>query len=270
MLGVRALAQGRLDLVASPDVIRPFLALGLGVERRVEPSLRATSCFRSTNANVASASARHRGSLVISKASQVHRGELGVVVEHLLEVRHDPVAVGGVAVIAAAEVVANAAAGHPVERETSPSRAAGDSVPRSQAPPRPVLIEQEDQVDRLGELGPLGVRGIEAEPAVLGVELLRELGLALRRPRPATGAALRCAAGGLEPRRAALRSRQSAALSMLGRWSLPQAFGHFGDDASGTPAIPRDRAAESRCRRRTGGRRASGTSTSASRPGPSA
>jgi hypothetical protein len=48
---------------------------------------------------------------------EVERGELGVVVEHLLEVRHEPLAVHRVAVEAPAELVVDAAAGHPVERE---------------------------------------------------------------------------------------------------------------------------------------------------------
>ena len=52
-----------------PDVIRPFLALGLGVEGRVEAPSGAVM-LRSTNANVASASSRQRGSLVISKAAR--------------------------------------------------------------------------------------------------------------------------------------------------------------------------------------------------------
>ena len=59
-------------------------------------------------------------------------------------------------------------------------------APAAARPAAAVLVEQEDEVDRLGELGPLGVRGVEAEAAVLGVELLGELGLALRDRRPAT------------------------------------------------------------------------------------
>ena len=46
---------------------------------------------------------------------QVAAGQLGVVVEHLLEVGDQPVAVGGVAVEAAAQVVVHAAGGHGVE-----------------------------------------------------------------------------------------------------------------------------------------------------------
>ena len=42
-------------------------------------------------------------------------GQLRVVVEHLLEVRHQPVRVGAVAREAAAQLVVDAAVGHPVE-----------------------------------------------------------------------------------------------------------------------------------------------------------
>ena len=42
-------------------------------------------------------------------------GEQGVVVQHLLEVRHEPVRVGAVAREAAAELVVDAAVGHGVE-----------------------------------------------------------------------------------------------------------------------------------------------------------
>ena len=48
---------------------------------------------------------------------QIHRGEQRVVVEHLLEVRHEPALVDGVAVKAAADDVPHAAEDHRVERE---------------------------------------------------------------------------------------------------------------------------------------------------------
>ena len=129
------------------------------------------------------------------EGEQVGRGELGVVVEHLLEVGDDPVPVRGVAVIAAGEVVADAAAGHLVERrddhrqgvEAGPGRPLGAAA---------VLIEQEDEVDRLGELGPAGVLGVEAEAAVLGVELLGQLNAALRGELARQGDAAACAGAG--------------------------------------------------------------------------
>ena len=92
--------------------------------------------------------------------------------------------------IAAAELVADAAAGHPVEREQHHRRAGRGAAAgplRRTASRRlrvaAVLVEQEDEVDGLGELGPAGVLGVEAEPAVLGVELLGQLAAALGRDR---------------------------------------------------------------------------------------
>ena len=150
------------------------------------------------------------GRSVISKASQVDRGELGVVVEHLLEVRDDPEPVGRVAVIAAAEVVADAAAGHPVERRAGPSPAGRADRSRPPCRASAVLIEQEDQVDRLGELGPARVVGVEAEPAVLGVELLGELRPAPRPPRSRESGSLRWPL-------AALSRLRTASVSGVGR-----------------------------------------------------
>ena len=66
--------------------------------------------------------------------------------------------------------------------------------------PSAVLIEEEDQVDRLGELGPARIVGVEAEPAVLRVELLGELLDALGRRGPRQRQ-LALAARGLEPLR---------------------------------------------------------------------
>ena len=48
---------------------------------------------------------------------EVEAAEEGVIVEHLLKVGNEPVAVGGVAVEAAAKLVVHAAEGHLFERE---------------------------------------------------------------------------------------------------------------------------------------------------------
>ena len=76
---------------------------------------------------------------------EVDPGELGVVVEHLLEVRDEPDRVGRVAVEAAAELVVDPAVGHRVERpprDRERPRVAG----RGRAP------EEELDRHRLGEL----------------------------------------------------------------------------------------------------------------------
>ena len=88
---------------------------------------------------------------------QVRARELGVVVEHLLEVGHEPALVGRVAVEAAAELVADAAVGHLVERERRPSPTGLGVAGRDAA-------EQVLERHRLGELGraaPRPVAGVE-------------------------------------------------------------------------------------------------------------
>ncbi len=89
---------------------------------------------------------------------RVDAGELGVVVEHLLEVRDEPDRVGRVAVEAAAELVVDPAVGHRIE--TAPRDGERTRVPGRGRAPEEVLDRH-----RLGELGsasPPAVRGIEA------------------------------------------------------------------------------------------------------------
>ena len=126
---------------------------------------------------------------------EMDRRELGIVVEHLLEVRDQPEPVGRVAVITAVQVVADAAAGHPVERHHDHLERVGRVVRLDAVA---VLVKQEQQVDRLGELGPARIGRVEAEPAVLRVKLLRELLEALG-PRGSRQRQLALAARGLEP-----------------------------------------------------------------------
>ena len=78
-------------------------------------------------------------------AVQVGDRELGVVVEHLLEVRHEPAPVDRIAVEAAADEVVHAAGGHRVERllghlVPSPPRSRNSTVGAAGnfgAPPQP-------------------------------------------------------------------------------------------------------------------------------------
>src|SRR5437667_4123508 len=94
---------------------------------------------------------------------EVEAGELRVVVEHLLEVRHAPPGVGRVAVEAAAELVMDAARGHALERR----RRHGERVRVARAA---VIAEEERRHRRPGGPG----RGPEAAPG--GVEARRERG----------------------------------------------------------------------------------------------
>ena len=88
---------------------------------------------------------------------QVHARQLGVVVEHLLEVRDEPRGVGCVAVEPAAELVADATGRHRVQ---APPR----NRKRSRVPRRRVPAEEGLDRHRLGELGrpsPAAVDGVE-------------------------------------------------------------------------------------------------------------
>ena len=102
---------------------------------------------------------------------EVDAGEQGVVVEHLLEVGHQPDGVGGVAVEAAADLVVDAAAA-PSRRSVCSHR-----LERCAAlPVRVVAAQEEVERHRLRELGraaeaaELGVVGRAASPSQALVE----------------------------------------------------------------------------------------------------
>src|SRR6516165_1364391 len=123
--------------------------------------------------------------------------ELRVVVEHLLEMRDGPEAIGGITMVAPAEMVADSSARHPVERErhhlqrigcagagtgarttctnsvTILRRAGLGRVGGRTAPQ--VLVEQKLEIDHLGKLRAARVIGPKAETTVFGVELTRKL-----------------------------------------------------------------------------------------------
>jgi len=92
---------------------------------------------------------------------QVERGQLRVVVEHLLEVGHEPLAVDRVAVEAAPELIVDAAASHPGER-------VAHHLERARVPGAPPHPEHRLPGHRLGELRRL------TEAAVALVELGRD------------------------------------------------------------------------------------------------
>ena len=97
-------------------------------------------------------------------------GEEGVVVQHLLEVRHEPLRIGAVARESAAELVVDAAVGHPVEGQRHHAQRGGVA----RAPPGP---QEELERHRRREL-----RGT-TKPAVPLVERCRKAhdgGLELR------------------------------------------------------------------------------------------
>jgi hypothetical protein len=120
-------AEHAPQLVGRPHVGQPFLAQRVGVERGREPALRQQHVGeqeverRLRNPAVA----RVAGDGV---AVQVRRGEQGVVVEHLLEVRDQPALVDGVAREPAGQHVVHAAGRHPVKRAGGDLEGTGDAA----------------------------------------------------------------------------------------------------------------------------------------------
>ena len=87
--------------------------------------------------------------------------ELGLVVEHLLEVRHPPLAVDGVAMESPADMIPHAAERHGSQRRK-------DDIARDIVTGAPMLPEQEQQLARAWKL-----RGV-TEPASSHIERRRE------------------------------------------------------------------------------------------------
>ena len=104
-----------VGLLGRPRVGQPLDALGVGVVRRRKPTLGESELTEHVPDRLLDDLAV-AGALGDDPRVEVGRDEDGVVVEHLLEVRHEPAVVDGVAMEAAADHVVEAARGHPVER----------------------------------------------------------------------------------------------------------------------------------------------------------
>ncbi len=104
-------AEDGPQLGGPPDVELALLALAVGVQRRREPALLGPQLAQHP---VAGLRGHPAGQLRAGAAPQVRvdPGEQGVVVEHLLEMRHDPAGVDRVPGEPAAELVVHATAGH--------------------------------------------------------------------------------------------------------------------------------------------------------------
>jgi hypothetical protein len=133
-VGLEPLRRERLaQLLRGPDVEAPLLALGVGVECRLEPALGAAHLTQRPLESLLADSAPALVAEVLP-AVQVGAGQQGVVVEHLLEVRDEPLPVDRVAREAASDLVVDPTGSHPVERDL------GDIVRRS----------REQQLERRG------------------------------------------------------------------------------------------------------------------------
>ena len=172
------LAERRADLVERPHVVLALDALAVGVQRGGEAALGLAQLAQRPVERLGADPLEQRlaGDL---EAVQVRAGEQGVVVEHLLEVRHDPGGVDGVAREAAADLVVDAPGGHRPQRVQRHLALGRRAVGRPRARPA------EQELERRGgrELGRAAVEAAalrvvavlqRAHRAVerLGVELL--------------------------------------------------------------------------------------------------
>ena len=100
--------QHRLDVGQRPDVELSLFALRIGVQGRVERALPAGHLPREpTHSLLGPFPVQHLSGAAPGERQQVEK--LGIVVEHLLEMRHQPLVVDRIARIAAAEMVVDAA-----------------------------------------------------------------------------------------------------------------------------------------------------------------
>ena len=103
-------------LVVGPDVEFAFLALGIGVERRGERALACRHFAREPGDGLARAlPVKRLAGAPVCDGQEFE--ELGVVVEHFLEMRREPALVDRVAGKAAAEMIEYAALADVVERD---------------------------------------------------------------------------------------------------------------------------------------------------------
>ena len=109
------------DLLGAPDIEPAFLALAVGVERAGEGAAaigggRGAHLAQQPGHGLADALFVERfAGLLPGERQQLEQGR--VVVEHLLEMRHQPGGVGGVAREAAAQVIVDAALAHAMQRQ---------------------------------------------------------------------------------------------------------------------------------------------------------
>ena len=157
--GLGIVAEQVGDLLDRPEEELAFDAFAVGVLGAVEAALFAEHLAFEVGERLA------HDALVLRVAEelegvQVDAGQLGVVVEHLLEVGHEPLDIDAVAGEATADLVVHAAAGHAPERAFE--HGAGGSVfgiVRARG-----ACEQELKVGGGGELG----RGAETAPDIIG------------------------------------------------------------------------------------------------------
>ena len=158
--GQPRLAEERPELPIGPDVETPFLALAVGVQRRREPAVGGRQLPEHEIERRLDDGAVP---LLTGRPIRLEVGvrQLGVVVEHLLEVRDEPVRIGAVTGEAATKLVVDSAVGHRVERHRHHTKRLGipAAVPR-----------QQEELERHGRRK----FGSATEAAVHGIETSRQ------------------------------------------------------------------------------------------------
>ena len=244
--------EHRAQLRGRPRERRALDAVGVGVLRRGE----AAVLERELAQQVVEDALGDLAPLLVAghlPGRQVRAREQRVVVEHLLEVRHEPDRVDRVAVEAAAELVVDAAVGH------APQRAQRHRE-RLLAAAAAVHAEQEREHRVRRELG----RAPEAAVALVVLPAQRQQRVEERRLRQREAAGRRGRAG---PPAGSRPARRPGARPARGARGRPRRCRRAPAGTRAARPAPR---AGSTSRRRTGGRRAAGRPSSASRPGPSA
>ncbi len=179
-------AEHGFDVLDPPDVEATLLALGVGVLGRREAALGLPQVAE----HVGDRLVEHLPPALLAELQpgvEVHPSEQGLVVEHLLEVRHHPERVDRVARESAPEVVVHPARRHRIERGLHDGASAVAAVVR-------VGAQAQLERHRLRELRR------SAEPTPLGIELRADL---LQRGVEHVGAGQRLPLGSRELRHAA-------------------------------------------------------------------
>ena len=154
--------QHRLHLLRSPNIELPFLAFAVGVLGAVEPAKRVGHVAEHVVERLAD-DAEVVFPLGLLPGVEITAGQHGIVVQHFLEVRHEPLGIDAIAMESAAEMVVDAACRHVIERDD-------DHLQQRFVPRSPPASQQEVEVRGVGKLG----RGAETAQAV--VEGLGQIG----------------------------------------------------------------------------------------------
>ena len=109
------LAEQSVDFGFQPDVKFPLLMLAVGIEAACEAAFPGHHLAADPSERLIDPLSIQRALRLLPNHGQ-QIDELGVVIEHLLEMRDEPARIGRVAGEPAAEMIVNAALGHRVER----------------------------------------------------------------------------------------------------------------------------------------------------------